>query len=138
MEYSFKAYGHPAISCKHVKTIEFTKDTELTESGDCIAGIRATFDSNELQKFSKKVRMFMRVTTPEGEVLEDVVKFKVSPHFESSDELVVRKSGFSSERTFGLGLNRGSNRINREIVQLMQDPNTEMTVTIKSGWADSE
>jgi len=137
MEYSFYAYGHELIRCKHVKTIEFTKELELTERGDCIAGVRATFELAELKKFAKKVRMFMRVETLDGEQLVDEVKFKVSPHFSSNEELVVRKSGFSSDRTFGVGLNRGASRINREIVRLMQNPDTKMTVTIKSGWADS-
>lgn len=137
MQYTFHCFGHPAIRATHVKTLEFTKDAEITERADCIVGVRADFDLAALQKFSKKIKVTCCVFDPDSQQpLCSEFKCKVSPHFDSKQELVLRKSGFSSERTFGVGLNRGANWLDRRIVQLLQDPTTEMTVTISAGWQD--
>ncbi len=137
MEYSFKAYGHPNIRAEHVKTLEFTKDSELTERGDCIIGIRADFDASELKKFAKKVRFECSVVDPEtDEKIVSVFKCKVNPEFNSDHEVVLRKSGFQSERTYGLGLNRGANNLDRRMVEVLQSPEAVMLITVKSGWAD--
>jgi len=136
MEYIFHVFGHPNIKATHVKTLEFSKDQDLTERGDCIIGIRADFDIEKLKQFEKKVRVICEVTDEKGEVIRSEFKCKVNPQFADAHELVLRKSGFLSDRTFGLGLNRGANHLDRRIVELLKDPNQVMVVTIKSGWAD--
>lgn len=133
--YTFTCYGHPAIRATHVKTLEFTKDPDLTERGDCIIGIKADFDLNELKKFTKKVKFICSVTTPTGETITSEFKAKVNQNFNSDHELVLRKSGFDTERTFGFGLNRGANHLDRRIVELMQNPEQKMQVTIQEGWS---
>lgn len=136
MKYEFHCYGHPNIRAEHVKTLEFTKDTDLTERGDCIIGIRSDFELKELKQFTKKIKVNCSVSDSRtGEILSSEFKCKVNPEFNSDHELVLRKSGFQSDRTFGLGLNRGANRLDRRIVELMQNPETVMTVTVTSGWA---
>lgn len=133
--YSFKAFGHPNIKATHVKTLEFTKDSDLTERGDCIIGIKSDFKLPKLKDFEKKVKVICSLKDPEtGEILSSEFKCKVNKNFDSNEELVLRKSGFDSNRTFGFGLNRGANWLDRKIVELMQDPETEMTVTIIEGW----
>ena len=135
MEYIFHVYGHPNIKATHVKTLEFTKDTDLTARGDCIIGIRADFDTEELKKFEKKVRVICEIDA-EGEKLVSEFKCKVNPQFDDVHEVVLRKSGFLSDRTYGLGLNRGANHLDRRMVELLHDPKQVMTVTIKSGWGE--
>lgn len=134
-EYSFTVYGHPNIRATHVKTLEFTKDDFLTERGDCIIGIKADFDAASLKRFSKKISVICSLQDPQtGEDLISIFKCKVNPDFDSDHELVLRKSGFTSERTYGLGLKRGSNHLDRRIVELLQDPEQKMQVTILAGW----
>jgi hypothetical protein len=134
MEYIFFCFGHPNIRAEHVKTIEFTKDTDLTERGDCILGIRSTFEREKLKQFSKKVRFVCEVTDGTGGTVRSEFKCRVNPRFSNDHELVLRKSGFASERTFGLALNRGANWLDRKIVELMHNPMQKMKVTVKSGW----
>ncbi len=43
MEYSFTAWGHENITANHKRTLEFTKDNELSLEGDCILGVSANF-----------------------------------------------------------------------------------------------
>jgi hypothetical protein len=132
--YSFYTYGHSNILAEHVKTLEFTKDADITERGDCIVGVRSEFDSTRLKEFSKKIRVTCEAILPDGRVVSSEFKCKVNPNFNHDHELVLRKSGFSSDRTFGLGLNRGANWLNREIVSYLKTPGSKMKVTIKQGW----
>ena len=43
-------YGHPNIRAWHGKTIEITKDNNLTLKGDCIVGVRASKGCSELSE----------------------------------------------------------------------------------------
>lgn len=135
MELTFTCHGHENIRALHVKTLEFTKDESVTERGDCIVGCRATFDRLSLKQFSKKIRVICSVVGEDGKTIESIFKCRVNPDFDDDRECVLRKSFHRSRRTFGVGLNRGANRMDRAIVERMQDPEATMTVTIKSGWA---
>ncbi len=124
--YVFHCYGHENIRATHPKTIEFTKDTDLTVRGDCIVGVRATFDASELKKLKGKVRITVEVNG-----LQDVFKAVINPYFDDDHEIVFRKSRYSSRRTLGNQLSKGSNRLDRDIVELMQTPDTVMKVTVE-------
>jgi hypothetical protein len=133
MSYTFTITGHPNIRATHVKTLEFTKDYDLSERGDCIVGINANFVLQELKKFKKKARVTISVKLDSGEMISDEFKFSVNQNFNSNYELVLRKSIFNSNRTFGFFLNKGANRLDRRIVdQLKLSKNAE--VTIHQGW----
>lgn len=127
MRYTFQCWGHPNIRALHTRTIEFTKDHTLTERGDCIIGIKADFRKEELKRFSRKVRIIV-----EAGDLTDRFKAYVNPRFDDDREMVLRKSRHRSGRTFATDLNRGSNKLDRDIVELMRDPETKMKVTVES------
>lgn len=126
MKYVFYCCGHENIRATHPKTIEFTKDSDLTVRGDCIVGVRATFDGSELKKLKGKVAV-----TVEVDGLRDAFKAVINPDFDDDHEIVFRKSMYKSRRTLGYKLNKGSHRLDRGIVQLMQNPNMVMKVTIE-------
>lgn len=135
LSYKFTAYGHPNILANHVKTLEFTKDNDLTERGDCIIGIKSDFEKAELKKFKGKIKLICSIEDPEtGETISSEFKAKVNPEFDSEHELVLRKSHFQSERTFAFNLNRGSNWLDRRIVEILKNPNSTMEVEIVEGW----
>ena len=55
IEIPFK--GHKNILSLHKKTIEITKDCNLTVNGDCIVGINSSFACIDLpEKFKKKIQ----------------------------------------------------------------------------------
>lgn len=126
MKYVFSCYGHKNIRATHCKTIEFTKDPDLTVKGDCIIGVRADFDKKELKKLSRDI-----LITVEVSALKDTFRAVINPNFDDDHEIVFRKSLYKSERTLGVRLNKGSNRLDREIVGLLQDPETVMKVTLE-------
>ena len=127
MRYTFRCRGHQNIKALHPRTVEFTRDEHLTERGDCIIGIKADFEKDKLRGFQKKVRIIVEV-----DGLTDRFKAYVNPHFDHDREMVLRKSRYRSPRTFATDLNRGSNKLDRRIVELMRDPLKIMTVTIES------
>jgi hypothetical protein len=134
--YTFTCYGHPNIRATHVKTLEFTKDNDLTERGDCIIGIKANFDLKHLKEFEGKVKLLCELIDPiDNKTLSSEFKCKVNPEFNSDHEIVLRKSFFNSDRTYGFNLNRGASWLDRRMVEILQDPNSVMTVTILEGWA---
>lgn len=127
--YDFVCFGHPNIKATHFKTLEFTKDIDLTERGDCIVGIKADFELEELKKFDRKVKFICTVDNISSEF-----KCTVNPKFNSNHEIVLRKSSFESDRTFGFNLNRGANHLDRRILELMTNQSTKMSVKIVEGW----
>ena len=125
-EYTFRCYGHENIRAKHHKTIEFTKDSELTRRGTCILGIRADFEASRLKALSGKIKI-----TVEVEGLTDKFYATINPDFDDEHEIVFRRSRYRSKRTLGVRLNKGANTLRRDIVRLMRDPNQVMEVTLQ-------
>ncbi len=139
MKYTFFCYGHSNIKAKHVRTLEFTKDTDLSERGDCIIGIRADFNKTELQKFRGKIKITVQIinddknsiTNLSTPILQDTFRAVVNPKFDDEHEMVFRKSLYPSPRTFGHFLNKGANCLDRKMVELLKNPTTKMAVTIE-------
>jgi hypothetical protein len=134
-EYQFSVWGHPNITAKHSKTIELTKSKTLGLAGSCILGVNANFDLKKLKNFKGKVSFIFKVCDEKKDLcLEQKVKCIVNESYADNNELVLRKSDFRSPRTFGIKLNHGASKINKNIVDYMKDKNSKMTVIVKEGW----
>jgi len=122
---NFKAYGHLNISAKHRTTIEFTKDDYLTPQGDCIVGIKADFTvpDHDLGKIEIKI-------TVDGNT--EVIHAVYNPGFCDPRELVIRKSDFKDDRTFAVGADKAALDLSREMVNKMQNADTEIQVLVTS------
>lgn len=128
MEYSFIAWGHENITAKHKRTLEFTKDNELSLEGDCILGVSANFsiyDLKELIKEGKKLKMVITV----GDV-SDEVTFEANPQFNDEKEIVVRIGDFSSERTLGVKADKACSVLKKELVDRLSNPDQRVDVLI--------
>jgi len=126
MRYSFHCLGHKNIRAKHYKTIEFTKDSNLTPRGTCIIGVRADFDVSSLKRLSGRIKIVVEVNG-----LLDTFYATINPDFDDEHEIVFRKSNYRSKRTLGFNLDKGANRLNRDIVKLMQNPDQKIKVTFE-------
>lgn len=126
LEYSFRIHGHTNILSTHKKTIEFTKDSGLTREGDCILGVNADFELEQLQRFlnCKKVRIKVAVGS-----ISDAVTAIPNKKFGSNREMVIRLGGFESERTFAVRADKAANILNRALVAALRR-GREGTVTI--------
>lgn len=128
MEYSFTAWGHENITARHKRTLEFTKDAELSLDGDCILGVSANFsiyDLKELIKEGKNLKMVITV----GDISDEVV-FETNPEFNDKKEIVVRIGDFISDRTFGIKANKACADLKKELVEGLRNPAQKVDVLI--------
>ena len=135
MRFEIKFSGHENIRSTHKKTIEITKDSELTPKGDCIIGVNASCSCLDLPsslkeklrdpkskvKFSIKVAQYEFIV--EGRGGEDLT-------LTHTEDIVIRKSNFVSPRTLAVKCDKASDLLPREMVTLLQDPKTKGIFTI--------
>ena len=130
MHFEITFSGHKNIRSLHPKTIEITKDSELTTNGDCIIGVNADCGCKDIPKQIRK-----KLNDPDTKVNFSInVKdqsFEFSGNgdekltFDDPNEIVLRKSDFTSSRTLAINCNKASDDVPRKIVKLLQDPKTK-------------
>ena len=135
MEFKIEFSGHENIRSNHQKTIEITKESHLTPQGDCIIGVNASSacsdlpielkeklkDSNSKVTFSINVGDFEFTVSGKGH------SELVLTH---AEDIVIRKSDFVCPRTLSVKCDKASDLLPREMVKLLQNPETKGTFTI--------
>jgi uncharacterized protein len=131
------AYGHRAILSTHPTTLEITTSRELTQRGDCVVAVNSSGAVRDLPEDLKRAlssssgrcRLALRVGP-----FEFQVEGRGDPRltFSHETDLVVRKSGFISDRTLMIFADKSSMDIPRDMVRLLQDPSNMVTVEISA------
>jgi uncharacterized protein len=133
----FHAYGHPAVLSVHPTTLEITTNDELTHRGDCVVAVKSSKTLRDLPPDLKRVLLSPsgrgRLTLRVGP-FEFIVEGRGDPRliFSHETDLVVRKSGFISERTLMIHADKSSKDIPRDMVRLLQDPTSRVTVEVSA------
>ena len=135
MRFEIKFTGHENIRSTHKKTIEITKESELTTRGDCIIGVNASYSCSDLPQSLKeklqnpksRVRFLIKVADHEFVVNGRGHKDLTLTH---TEDIVIRKSSFTSPRTLAVKCDKTSDLLPREMVTLLQDPKAKGTFTI--------
>lgn len=127
MKYNFTCSGHRNILATHKTTLEFTKDSNITEKGDCIIGVNADFDKEKVKEFLKygKIKISMKVGN-----LEEVIICKINPNFDDNNEIVIRLGVHDSKRTLGTDADKAAIHLNRKLVEKMKYSNSKLVITI--------
>ena len=136
MQFEIEFFGHKNIRSNHQNTIEITRESDLTPSGDCIVGVMASSACADLPDDMKK-----RLQNPDALVS---FTFTVGQYefvvygtghadltLSHKEDIVLRKSNFTCPRTISVKCNKASNDIPREMIHLLQDPDTRGTLTIR-------
>ena len=127
--------GHKNIRSLHSRTIEITKDPNLTLNGDCIIGVSATKSCSDLTSAVKnKIRRNQSIV----EIDLIVEPFSIKIHGIGNDNLllthlhdiVLRKSNFISDRTLCLSCNVSAIQIPRKMIDLLKDPSKQGLLVI--------
>lgn len=140
MGYKFSAYGHPSILGTHKTTLEFTKDEELTLRGDCIVGIKADFELDELRDFikkssNKKIALTIEtISNKNSKKIKETIYAKINSSFNDNAEFVIRKTNFVSERTFAIHSNKAAFDLNRDLISFLKGENNKISVIIENKW----
>ena len=133
----FHAYGHPAILSTHPTTLEITTSSELTPRGDCVVAVKS---SSAVQNLTEDLKQALSSSDGRGRLelrvgpFEFIVLGRGDPRltFLHETDMVVRKSGFISERTLMIFADKSSMDIPREMVRMLQDPTSRVTVEISA------
>ena len=134
IEIPFK--GHKNILSLHKKTIEITKDSQLTVNGDCIIGVGSNLACLDLpENFKKKIQ------NPDTKIVFTVLtdEYSFSIHGKGSEKLtlkhpndiVLRKSAFTCSRTIAIKCDKASDDIPRAMVKKLQNPKTSGKLVIE-------
>ena len=127
--------GHKNIRSLHSRTIEITKDPNLTLNGDCIIGVSATKSCSDLTTaFKNKIRRDQSIV----EIDLIVEPFSIKIHGIGNDNLllthlhdiVLRKSNFICDRTLCLSCNVSAIQIPRKMIDLLKDPSKQGLLVI--------
>ena len=135
MRFEIEFFGHENIRSTHQKTIEITKEKELTPRGDCIVGVGASascFDIPEdlkekLKDPDSKVQFSIRVEDQEFIIQGRGHKDLTLTH---KEDIVIRKSDFVCPRTLAVKCDKASDILPRDMVKILQNPSTKATFTI--------
>ncbi len=137
MGFIFHAYGHPEIRSTHLTTLEITTEEHLTHRGDCIIAVNA---SKGLTDLPQEIRNALSAS--DGIVRMTLVvgshrfatkgRGALGLSLSHPTDIVVRKSGFVSDRTLMVKADKAAADIPRDVVQLLRDPAQRITVEIST------
>ncbi|MDA0756378.1 MAG: DUF371 domain-containing protein [Crenarchaeota archaeon] len=128
--------GHEQVLSLHEKTLEITKDDNLTPQGDCIIGVNSDISCLDLpEKMKKKIQNSeskISFTLQVGKF-----RFKIQGHgsekltLKHVSDIVLRKSAFTCSRTIAINCDKASSDIPRDLVRLLQNPQTKGKMIIE-------
>ena len=130
MRISIPFYGHENIRSLHPKTIEITTESHLTVNGDCIIGVNADHGCNDIPERMKLLLQNSKSNVNCTITVKDF-SFKVKGRgndkltLKNPHDIVIRKSSFVCPRTLATNCDTASNAIPRQMIELLQDPDTK-------------
>ncbi len=135
MNFKFYARGHPSVLSTHPTTLEITRDTGLSKNGDCIIAVGCSVGLIDLPKPMKNA-LATRACRARLTLTVDGDQFAVEGRgaqgltLSHPTDIVVRKSGFISDRTLMVHANQAAADIPRSFVELLQDPSRKVVVEL--------
>lgn len=129
------AFGHPNIIASHPTTIMVTKERQVTKRGDCIVAVDADKSVADLSaEFKGALRQPNAKLTVELEVdgLKGEIKAFGSPELTLNhpNDLVIRKSEFTSNRTLAVKADKASGDLSKTVVEKLKNPKQQITLTL--------
>jgi len=116
--------------------LEVTKDRDLTLRGDCIIGVRADKSvvdlSDDLKGFLRSgCAINVEIILPDYNLRDELIAYG-DPRltFRHETDVVIRKSDFVCDRTLAVRSNKSARDVDREIVELLRDPKTEIILVL--------
>ena len=128
--------GHSNVQSLHSRTIEITKDKELTLRGDCIIGVNANKSCKDLSEKTKE-KIKKNQSSIEIELIVEPFSFIIKGSgnndllLTNSKDIVLRKSKFICNRTLLINCDYSSLEIPREIVEALKNSTKTGIMLIK-------
>ncbi len=122
-------HGHPEVTATHVRTIEVTRDTELTVKGDCIVGLGADRGLVDLpEKFRRRLQAGAAVVFTMN-VAGESFRFRAEGDrrlgLSNWKDMVIRKSDYVCGRTLAVRSEAAAVDLPRRMVRMLRRSGTE-------------
>ena len=129
------ARGHKNIQATHLTTLEFTKENDVSRSGDCIVAVSADKAmpglSDEFREKLLEENARLTILIEAGGIAE-TVKACGSAHLTliHPKEIVVRKSNYVSGRTLAVNADKASADLSRDLIEKLRNPAQKVKITL--------
>jgi hypothetical protein len=129
------AKGHKNILAIHPTTLEFTREDEVSRSGDCIVAVSADKAmpslSTEFKKRLVKEKARLTILIEAGGIAETVTA-NGSAHLTLTHptEIVVRKSNYICSRTLAVKADKASADLSRDLIKKLKNPAQKVKITL--------
>ena len=138
MEEEITFYGHKNILSLHPRTIEVTKDPNLTKNGDCIIGVSANKACDDLN-ISVKKKLRTNDTFVKMKIIVDQDEFELTGigntdlSISHKHDIVLRKSNYADSRTLAISCDKSAIDIPRDLVKMLTNSDTKgiLRVTVE-------
>jgi len=130
LEEEINFQGHRNVLSLHSRTIEITKDSNLTKKGDCILGVSANKACNDLTS-SIKNRLRTTGTVVKISIVVEPFEFELSGfgsnalEISHGHDIVLRKSNYVDSRTLAVSCDKSAFDIPRNLVNLLTNAETK-------------
>jgi len=123
---SFACRGHAAIAGTHAKTIEFTRDDDVTRRATCVLGVASEHDDGALRALRGDVEVELECGGH-----RDTFTATMTPFFLGDDSLVFRRGPALRGRTIAYRASKGAAGIDRALVHALGERDARAFVTFR-------
>ncbi len=135
MNFEVAFSGHKNIRSLHTGTIEITRDSDLTPSGDCVIGVNADHACSDIPHAIKarlqdaSTRVTLKITV-EDMAFELHGRGDPAISLGHERDIVIRRSMFVCPRTLAVGADAAADAISRRMVRALRNPDSGGTLLI--------
>lgn len=122
----FRCRGHRNLRALHHKTLELSRDAEISERATCVVGVAADYDPRKVALLQGPVELRLEAAGLSAEVTA-----LVSPLPAVDGSLVLRRSCVYRGQTFATGAGIGAEDLDRRLAAMLADPETALNVTLR-------
>lgn len=131
----FYAFGHANVRATHRSTLEITKDTHLSRTGDCIIAVGSQKNLHDLScEFKEALRKPNAHLTITIEV--DGSKERISAYgspdlpLTHHSDMVIRKSNHVDIRTLGILADKAAHDLSRSLAEKLRNSEQKVRITL--------
>ena len=122
---AFVCRGHPLVTATHDKTVEITRDTEISRRATCVVGVASEHDDRALLDLRGMVEV-----TLECDGVRDAFTATISPFFLGDSSLVLRRGPGLRGRTLAFDASKTAADLDRALIARLALSGSELRVTI--------
>jgi 16S rRNA (cytidine1402-2'-O)-methyltransferase len=123
---AFAGRGHPNVTATHDKTLELTRDVDITRRATCVVGVASAHDDGALRNLRGRVEIAL-----ESDGQRDDLTATISPFFLGDPSLVIRRGPGLRAHTFAFDASKTAADLDRALVTRIAAAEHDVDVTIR-------